>query len=272
MSESKLTVTSSQSSVLFNPEYTGLGVDMKKSAYPPVVNVLQSDKQFTAFPGSKASELVDHYGKLFVRTDENVPTDLVESITGAIIKIEQGHEVRSSDNNILSSDSRFLSKEEKASYVEQGAKPINMVKILIALGDSTYVTEKMAVYKEKAEKGTVDRSDLPFAVVTVKGNSWGSWLNALESMGDLSQEKLGKRLEDVLISVFKLRVSSEKVSGTFGDYYSLVLEPEFNTLEEAVALAPYLLEMKEIGLFYKVSERIVQAEEDVIEATFSDLE
>lgn len=274
MAKNKLVVTKKAESVLFNQEYTGFDFSLRDAEYPPVVNVLQSDKQFKAFPSAKNSELVDHYGKLFIRTDNNKPKDLKKTITGTVIKIEQGHEVRDpSTNKIISSDSEMLSKEEKQEYWDKDMKPTNMVKILLAFGTAEKVKEQLAVYNKKMEDGTATREDFPFGVVVIKGTSWGSWLDAIDTMDSMAKESLQKGYKEVLSTVFTFEVGSKEETSSFGDYFSVTVTPDFNSMEEATAFAPLMLEMKEIGLFYKVEERIGQEEDkEVVDKVFEGME
>lgn len=269
----ELALTQEQKSVLFNPEYNGFNIDLRNKIYPPVVNVLSSDKQFSAFGDDAKKLTIGDYGKLFVRTDLNTMADLKDEIEGVVIRIDQGHEIRDpKENKIVGSDGRLLGKDEKSAIEAKGLKPINMIKILIALDNAANVAKKMDLLKEKMLKGEATKSDFPFAVVTIKGSSWGNWFTVVDKMDEISRKALNKPFREVASTLFKFKIKSVKETGSFGDYYSLDIEPTLNSVEEATAFAPYLLEMKEIGLFYKVADRIKSEDERKIDDVFADME
>lgn len=251
-------IVKSQKDLLFKSEYTGINTS-GGAVYPPVINVLQSDKQFKAFGDADMS--TKSYGKLFVRTEANTPEDLVDEITGTAIKIEVGHEIRDSQT-IVSSGDRLLNAEEKAEIEEQGLNPINMVKVLLALGDSKTVLAKAKVYEEKLKAGTASSSDFPFALLPIKGSSWGSWIEVQEQMESLCQREYGVSASDSIASLFKFSVKSKENHSTkYGKYYSLEMGVELNDPDEAAAFAPLVVGMKDYGLFYKVGEKIEEREQ-----------
>lgn len=255
-----------QKDLLFNSKYTGINVSTGL-VYPPIVNILQSDKQFKAFGDEEIS--TKSYGKLFVRTESNSKDDLVDEIEGTAIKVEVGHEIRD-QQTILSSGSNLLSPEEKERVEEEGNTPVNMVKVLLALGDSEKVLKKMEVYKEKLEQGTATSNDFPCALLPIKGSSWGSWIEVQEQMESLCQKAYGRGYRDSIASLFKFTVKSkENYSSKYGNYYSFELAVELNDPDEAAEFAPLVMGMKDFGLFYKVAEKI-EAKSDV-EEVFKDV-
>ena len=260
MSESTA-LTTEQKGVLFNPEVTGIDIDRLSRVYPPVINILQSDKQTSAFGEDENSITKAHYGKLFIRTDENTLDDLKDEIEGTVIKIEQGHEVRDDEGKIVSSGTNMLSPEEKEVYEKDGYKGINMVKALLAIGSASEVDKRMEEYKVKLEAGTATKSDFPFAILVIKGSSWGGWFPTLNAMDELSMKKYGKKVDGVSPAVFKFKLSSKMEQGSSFTYYAFDIMPVLNDGEDAVAMTKYVLEMKELGLFYKVAERIEQKED-----------
>lgn len=246
----------SQKALLFNPKYSGIHVGGGVS-YPPVINVLQSDKQFKAFGDAEISN--KSYGKLFVRTDANKIEDLVEELQGTAIRIEVGYEVRDSSQKIIESGVGLLDPTQKEEYENDGLKPINMIKVLLAMGDSKSVIEKSRIYKEKAANGTASKSDFPLAVLVIKGSSWTGWIEAQDKMEELCQKQYGFSYRDSIASLFKFSIRSKKnYSASFGDYYSMDIGVELNDSDEAAAFAPLVTEMKDYSLFYKVAERVAE--------------
>ena len=248
----------SQRKVLFNTEYTGILVG-GNTTYPPIINILQSDKQFKAFGDAEISN--KSYGKVFIRTDNNKVEDLKESLEGTAIKVESGFEVRDADQKIIESGVGFLDPDQKEEYEANGCKPLNMVKVLLAIGDSKTVLAKVKKYEEMARSRTANKEDFPFALLVIKGSSWGSWIEAQEKMEDLCQKEYGNSSRDSIASLFKFTVRSTKNHSTsFGDYYSIDLDVALNDPEEASAFAPVVVSMKDYSLFFKVGERVAQVD------------
>jgi hypothetical protein len=246
-------LTKVQTDLIFNSDYTGISTGASM-VYPPVVNILQSDKQFKAFGDAEISTKL--YGRVFVRTEANHPEDLVEEIVGTAIKIETGHEVRD-DQTVVSSGGNMLSLEERQDIEEQGLRPVNMTKVLIALGTPKEVSQKMDAYKTKLEAGNATSADFPFALLPIKGSSWGSWIEAQSKMQDLCHRNYGKDYRDTIASLFKMSIKSEKqFSAKYGDYYSFEVGIELNDPDTAAEFAPLVMEMKDFSLFNKVAQRV----------------
>ncbi len=224
--------------------------------YPSSVNVLQSDKQYEAFEdGDSITKKM--YGKLFIRRDSNKTSDLVDEIKGTMIKIERGYEIRDAENKIVESGYGFLNAIEKDEYGAQGLKPINMVKVLLATGDAKETKKAMDDLNAKMASGKqVSNADYPFAVVVVKGSSFGNWFNVEKVMQDLANEHFLKPLNQIPVIAFQLIVTSKKEEGDGYTYYSMDFNVEPNDPAEALEFSPYLLEAKEQHLFYKVKERV----------------
>jgi hypothetical protein len=224
--------------------------------YPSSVNILQSDKQYEAFEdGDSITKKM--YGKLFIRRDSNKTTDLVDEIRGTMIKIERGYEIRDTENKIVESGYGFLNAIEKDEYGAQGLKPINMVKVLLATGDSKETKKAMDELNAKMASGKqVSNADYPFAVVVVKGSSFGNWFNVEKMMQDLANEHFLKPLNQIPVIAFQLIVTSNKEEGDGYTYYSMDFNVEPNDPAEALEFSPYLLEAKEQHLFYKVKEKV----------------
>lgn len=250
----------SQKKVLFNTEYTGIQTG-STNTYPPIINILQSDKQFKAFGDAEISN--KSYGKVFVRTDSNKLEDLKDSLTGTAIKVESGFEVRDSEQKIIESGVGFLDPVRKEEYEADGYKPLNMVKVLMAMGDSKDVLEKVKKYEELSKSRMVSKEDFPFALLVIKGSSWTGWIEAQDQMESLCQQEYGSSSRDSIASLFKFTVRSKKnYSASFGDYYSIDLGVELNDPDEAAAFAPVVVSMKDYSLFYKVGERIEPTKAD----------
>lgn len=226
------------------------------SIYPSSVNILQSDKQYEAFEdGDSITKKM--YGKLFIRRDSNKTSDLVDEIKGTMIKIERGYEIRDSENKIEKSGYGFLNSIEKDEYAAQGLKPINMVKVLLATGDAKETKKAMDDLNAKMASGKqVSNADYPFAVVVVKGSSFGNWFDVEKMMQDLANEHFMKPLNQIPVIAFKLIVTSKKEEGDEYTYYSMDFNIEPNEPAEALEFSPYLLEAKEQHLFYKVREKV----------------
>lgn len=226
------------------------------SIYPSSVNILQSDKQYEAFEdGDSITKKM--YGKLFIRRDSNKTSDLVDEIKGTMIKIERGYEIRDAENKIVESGYGFLNSIEKDEYAAQGLKPINMVKVLLATGDAKETKKAMDDLNAKMASGKqVSNADYPFAVVVVKGSSFGNWFNVERMMQDLANEHFMKPLSQIPVIAFKLIVTSKKEEGDEYTYYSMDFNIEPNEPAEALEFSPYLLEAKEQHLFYKVKEKV----------------
>lgn len=226
------------------------------SIYPSSVNILQSDKQYEAFEdGDSITKKM--YGKLFIRRDSNKTSDLVDEIKGTMIKIERGYEIRDAENKIAESGYGFLNSIEKDEYAAQGLKPINMVKVLLATGDAKETKKAMDDLNAKMASGKqVSSADYPFAVVVVKGSSFGNWFNVEKMMQDLANEHFMRPLNQIPVIAFKLIVTSKKEEGDEYTYYSMDFNVEPNEPAEALEFSPYLLEAKNQHLFYKVKEKV----------------
>jgi len=226
------------------------------SIYPSSVNILQSDKQYEAFEdGDSITKKM--YGKLFIRRDSNKTSDLVDEIKGTMIKIERGYEIRDAENKIAESGYGFLNSIEKDEYAAQGLKPINMVKVLLATGDAKETKKAMDDLNAKMASGKqVSDADYPFAVVVVKGSSFGNWFNVEKMMQDLANEHFMRPLNQIPVIAFKLIVTSKEEEGDGYTYYSMDFNIEPNEPAEALEFSPYLLEAKEQHLFYKVKEKV----------------
>ena len=245
--------------IIIKPDYTGININ-SGFVYPPVINILQSDKQFKAFGDEDIS--TKSYGKLFVRTDTNSPEDLVETLEGTAIKIEAGHEIRD-EQKVIGSGNYMLGPEEKEDIEQAGHTPVNMIKVLIALGDSKEVLAKMDKYKEKLEKNSATSNDFPCALLPIKGSSWTSWIEVQEQMESLCQREYGVSYRDSIASLFKFTIKSkENYSSKYGKYYSFDLAVELNDPDEAAEFAPLVVAMKDFGLFYKVAEKIESKEKE----------
>jgi len=246
-------ITVAQRKAIIKPEYTGIQIGGGVS-YPPIINILQSDKQYKAFGDAEMTSKM--YGKLFVRTDLNSIDDLVDEIGGTAIKIETGHEVRD-DSGIIASGSGFLSPEDKEEYTSQGMKPMNMVKVLVALGNAKKVLARTAAYEKKVAQGTASKEDFPFALLVIKGSGWSTWIEVQDKMEELCQKQYSTGYRDAIASLFKFSIKSKKQhSSSFGDYYSFDMGVELNNADEAADFAPLVYKMKDYGLFNKVGERV----------------
>lgn len=255
----ELAISDAQMDKLVSVGYTGHDIGAG-AVYPSVVNILQSDKQYEAFvDGDSITKKM--YGKLFVRTDSNKVEDLVDSIEGTVVKIERGYEIRSGENKIEESGYGFLDAIEKGEWEEKGMKPVNMVKVLLALGSFTQVDKKMQELKNKVSRGeTPSKADYPFCIVAVKGASFGNWFNVEKGMQDLANEHFHRPLNQIPTIAFKLIVKSAKEEGSDFTYYTFDFDVVANEAEEAINFTPYLLEAKTQPLFYKVKERINREE------------
>ena len=246
-----------QKDLLFKSEYTGINTG-SGAVYPPVINILQSDKQFKAFGNADMS--TKSYGKLFIRNEANRPEDLVDELVGTAIKIEVGHEVRD-EQKVIGSGDRLLSPDEKEDLESKGLKPINMVKVLLAIGDAKATSEAMVNYDKKMENNTASSSDFPFALLSIKGSSWGSWIEAQSQMEDLCQREYGVASKDSIASLFKFSIKSKEENSTkYGKYYSTEVAVELNDPDEASAFAPMVVGMKDFGMFYEVAQKIENRE------------
>jgi hypothetical protein len=256
-------LTKVQNELLFNSGYTGISTG-SSMVYPPVVNILQSDKQFKAFGDADISTKL--YGKLFVRTEINKPEDLVDEVVGTAIKIEMGYEVRD-EQKVIASGEGMLSPEQKTEYEEQGYKALNMTKILLAIGTPEEVSKQMDIYSKKLSEGSATSADFPFALLPIKGSSWGSWIEAQSMMQELSRREYGHDYRDTIASLYKLSVKSEKqYSSKYGDFYSFVVGIELNDPDTAAKFAPVIMAMRDFSLFNEVAKRIEK--KDPLEVDF----
>jgi len=262
----ELAISESQLDKLMSVGFTGHDIGAG-SIYPSSVNILQSDKQYEAFSdGDNITKKM--YGQLFVRTDSNTTEDLADSIEGTIIKIERGYEIRNGENKIEQSGYGFLNALEKNEWEEKGFKPINMVKILLALGDFKTVDGAMAKLKNKVDSGELPKkADYPFCVVAVKGASFGNWFSVEKGMQDLANEFFKKPVSQIPVVGFNLVVKSSKEAGSDFTYYCFDFEVKPNDPEEAINFTKYLLEAKDQNLFYKVKERVEDDEYGAMKET-----
>lgn len=260
MGKKSLVVSETQADKLVGIGFTGHDIG-QGNLYPSVVNILQSDKQYDAFSDGDSITKKD-YGKLFVRTDNNVVGDLKDKIEGTIIKIERGYEIRNSDNKIEESGYGFLDAIEKDEYVQKGFKPINMVKVLLAIGTFAQVEKAMTKLNNKlSKKETVGKEDYPFTVVPVKGASFGNWFPIENEMANIAKEVFNRPLAQLPTIAFRLIVTSKKEEGSDFTYYAMDYDVKANDPDDAINFTPYLLEAKDQHLFYKVKERVENGEE-----------
>ena len=277
MTDKSLAVSKKEEIAAFSEvEYTGH--DMGQSnVYPSIVNVLQSDKQFKAFPDNKASELVDNYGKLFIRTEHNVLGDLVDTLDGTIVKVERGWEAYNKEGKIEESGHSFLKGDMKQALEENyGETPKNMVKVLFSPYDFQTTSIKLDALNAKINNNeALVKSDYPFVIAVVKGDAFGSWIECEEEMNRIAAEEFGIPMYKVPIPAFKIKLSSEKREGERGDYYVLDFKVEENDPIEAKKFFTFLPVVKEVSMFYKVKDRIghdESSEAEIIDRTFEGMD
>jgi len=255
-------LTVSQKSVLINPEYTGQETSQGRKL--PIINILQSDKQYKAFGDDYAKVSMSMYGKLFVRTERNSLDDLVDSVTGSFMKAQMGHEIYEDDGSgssvLIASVSGLMRKDDKQNYElsNPGRKVVNTVKVILCLHSAKKASEMLL------------KGENPFAVLVFKKASFNSWIEAQKAMNikslgsSIYQNKMSSELAS---TVFSFVVSSEKVEikERKTEYYIPKVDVSLNDPAEAEALYKLALELKSISLFGKeIVDEIKAESKDVL--------
>lgn len=258
------TISSEIMDRLINPGYTGNESSEGGRKFPPVINILQSDKQYEAFGEDGNSITKAMYGKLFVRTQEkNTLSDLKDSIEGTVIKVETGYEILADVNGkqkIVESGTGTMNKDTKASYLLKNPNHTvrNMVKVILCPVDD------IASVKASIAKGVS-----PFCVLTIKGSNWGEWFDAQKKMDELSMASTvyqNKKASQLFVSVFRFVVTSRQVKSDDGSmvWYEKAIAVKLNTPELAYEFYPFVMETKEYSLFYDVRGQVEAKEVDIV--------
>jgi hypothetical protein len=241
--ESKAVVlTEDQKGILFNG-YTGDELNAKQK-FPPVINILQSDKQYEAF-GVEANQITKSmYGKLFVRTGKNSLIDLKDQLEGTVIRKAQGAEFLDIEGNIIGSSTKMIYKNDQPVFLQANpkvAKIRNMIKIILCMKESE---EAIAMLNEGIS---------PFAILIIKGSAWGMWGDVQNEMDNLSlaSDIYGhKHANEVKQSVFKFTIKSkEEENEKKQKFYVPDITVSLNPLNESLALARFVDESVDIPLF-----------------------
>jgi hypothetical protein len=248
-----------QMKALDNASYYGHDMG-SNNVYPSVVNILQSDKQFVAFGDDGGNITTKMYGSLFIRSDENKLSDLVETMTFTMLKVERGWEAYGSDNKLVESGLRTLNGERKESMEQDlGGVVKNMVKVLVTPYSYDDTMKMLSNVAKKSENGeAIKKTDYPFCLVVVKGSGWENWLGAEKEMKEIARASLGRSIDKTPVVAFKMTMGSDIREGDKGKYFVPTFKIELNSGDEASKFIGLLPDLKEESLFYKVKERITQ--------------
>jgi hypothetical protein len=263
MSDTSISLSKEEKiAAITNPEYTG-NERTSERRYPPVINILQSDKQYDAFSEEDALQITKAmYGKLFIRRDQNYLTDLKDVISGVVLKIESGYEVLEEvdgKTKIVGSGTPMIGKNSKDAWNREnpGKKYRNMVKIVLSPE-----TDANKVEQKIAEGG------MPLVMLTIKGNAWGKWFEAQKQMDSVAMASSmygHKKAGQLLVSAFKFEISAVKEKSEEGyEYYVPVVKVSLNDVETAYGFNAMVFKMKDLSLFYRVAEAIKQQDEKSI--------
>lgn len=269
---------------LVNPNYTGHS-EIKVSRFPPVINVLQNDKQYLAF-GSDGMEITKKlYGKLFVHTQVgNKLSDLEDEIVATVLKIEEGHEVFeiTIDNHGKKKMGKIVASypymvqipsefKDKWKRENPGKSNKDMTKAFKAewcrLNPGfDYRNMKKIVLARKLEDGSIQKMLLP-----IKGGAWGSWFTVERTMDSLTMASSvygHKSVNEVAITTYRFVIGSEEGESEDGEfsgfYYPVVKGVELNDPSMAYEFLKMSEEMKDFSLFFKVAEDIADREVEVV--------
>ena len=251
--------TAKQEAIAAFSDMTYTGHDLGSSnGYPPIVNVIQSDKQFKAFGDEGDSITAKMYGQLFIRTEKNKLSDLCKEVSGTLLKIERGWEAYDETGKVQESGHGFIdSKTKDMLNAKYGSYPKNMIKLLFAPLSFADTKEKLATVSEKLAAGQSSvKSDYPFVIAVVKGDGFESWFGCEKEMKRIASEEFGMSVAKVPTVAFKLVITSKKVAGERSDYYVLDFKIEENDPIVARQFIPFVAEVKEQSMFYKVKEKI----------------
>lgn len=271
MSEEKNEIITDQQKLnaLTNPEYSG-NDSVGGSLFPPILNILQSDKQYKAFgveeitgdttPERKKEianligELSVNKGKLFIRRQTgNTIEDLVDSVTGTLIKFEFGMEVLEGDGanaKIVDSSNLIIKKEDKDKWLatHPGKTYRNMVKIILSPDSNREIIES-----------AISQGINPFFLLPIKGSAWPNWNKAKTEMNQLAMASNiygHKQAHKLAVSVFKFTITSMKVEQGSLTYYVPDIKVALNDPNTAFDLSKYTLSMKDFSLFSQVPKAI----------------
>lgn len=231
--------------------YTGWGEVRETRPYPPVINILSSDKQYKAFGDDAKNITVGMYGKLFIRKRDgnNKLSDLVSKLVVVPLKVEMGHDVYMLVEGLpkfVGGEPRMIKAVERNDWLakHQGMEYRNIVKVLVA--PYTNDIEKVKKMLELAEKG-----EMPFAMLTFKGSSWKSWFELKKKADKLttSAPDIGRPAMYVPLSRFKWTVESEFVKDGSKEYYVPKVTPELINGEIAMEYQKLVLWAKDFPLF-----------------------
>lgn len=253
-----MALTSTQKSVLIKPAYTG-NISDSRPNWIPVINIMQSDKQYEAF-GEDGNQITKAmYGKLFIRKDSrsgefNTLSDLVDEIGGTVMKIQYGHEIYEKDlggqkGKMLESNTGMIPANQRETWIQQNPDKIykNMVKVVLA-------TKTVDETKSLIASGVN-----PFCVLVIKGNGWGNWFDTVKEMDAQAMASAlyeHQKASDLAATVFKFTVKSSKDTSEDGFVsYSPIVEVSLNSPDMATAYYELAKDMENVELF---SKRIVE--------------
>lgn len=237
-----------------------IGTDIQGggSFYPNIV-ILQSDKTFSQFSDGDTLTLKS-MGKLFIRSKAgNHSSDLVETISGTLIKEQHGCEYWV-DGRLVYSENRYITAEEKEDLKKQyggnedrGEKPTNMIKMIIKLDNPITL-----VNGEKYE----------YAVYTVKGASFGSHGEMKEQQKQLlvnagTEVPVGK----MPVTFWHLDISSTLIDDKVkkNKYYVAKFLVKLNDIETAKSFKKDLVDADKINLFDMMGRKEDVRPNDLVE-------
>src|SRR5690606_5474411 len=227
--------------------------------FPPIINILQSDKQYDAFEQEDAENITKKmYGKLFIRTNDrkNKFADLVDAVEGTVLKIETGYEILEKEENstsfkVVASGTPMMNKQRKEQWMYNNPEKRlrNMVKIILCPGlDPDEVRTQVA------------EGEMPFILLVIKGSAWGRWFDTQKEMDAMAMASTvygHKKSSQLLVSAFSFVVTSTKEKNNDGiEYYVPMVKVSLNDPEVAFGFKDFVFQLKDLSLFYKVAEKI----------------
>lgn len=253
----KMELSTEDSKRLFNPAVSGMDENLEggRMDYPRMLKVLQSDKQWKWFEKGMISP--EDYGKLFFNKGEGggVHDDLMDSITGTILRIEQGAMIFTDDtkSSVVSRRAKIIGTQQKDEWLKKNSPYIyqNQNRITLSLKSAEETYEMLRSRSEGDLK-----VEMPLVVVTLKGTSFGQvfevWkqMDALMKNSDAYKDRTVQEQSHVLKSLFTLTVRTKKeVSEENREYYSMSCEVKLNNPAEALGFERLVQELDEFPYF-----------------------
>lgn len=265
---------------LVNPEVSGMDEEMEQPRidYPCRLSVLQNSNQSKWFPKGEF-DLERDGGKLFFNKGEEstMIEDFMDSIEGTILKMEWGtciyeNEEEQEDNNVLSRQPGTIGTKDQEQwlYDNRPKQFQNRVRVTISLLSAE---ETLKALKTR-QLGDED-VEMPLVSVELKGSSYGVGYDIRGYMDAILRESAqydslsSKDRRSILKSLFRVKFWTEKeINEKKRVFYPYHAEVSLNSISEALAFEPLLIELDEFP-FFGAKVKSVEVEAEVVDPKYA---